>query len=105
VASQGVAAPPRPAPEPCMARLIDEALDVRRRPCRLTEMPKLWALAGVAVAHSRSMSSPASAVPEVLDGREDGSHSWLIRDLLQQLLADQKGLDAFLDDLRHAAIL
>ena len=99
---QGVGAPPQPAPDPCLAILFDEALGISRRPCRFTELLKLWALAGVAVAHCRSKSSPASAVPEVLDGREDGGHSRLVGDLLQQLFADQKGLDAFLDDLRHS---
>ena len=33
------------------------------------------------------------------DGREDRGHAGLVLDLLEQLLADQKRLDAFLNDL------
>ena len=38
---------------------------------------------------------------ERFNGGEDRGHARLVLDLLKQLLADQKGLDALLDDLRH----
>lgn len=37
-----------------------------------------------------------------LDRREDGGHAGLVLDLLEQLLADQKGLDTLLHDLGHS---
>ena len=36
---------------------------------------------------------------ERFDRREHGGHARLVLDLLEQLLADEKGLDAFLHDL------
>jgi hypothetical protein len=38
---------------------------------------------------------------ERLDRREHRGHARLVLDLLEQLLADEKGLDAFLHDLGH----
>jgi hypothetical protein len=42
---------------------------------------------------------------ERFDRREHGGHARLVLDLLEQLLADEKGLDAFLHDLGHAQAL
>jgi hypothetical protein len=53
------------------------------------------------VVNSRNVPAVAPSSSEWLAGRKDRGHARLVLNLLKQLLADQEGLDAFLDDLRH----
>ena len=68
---------------------------------RFTVTPKLWAPPMLMLSFGSSMPSPAPPATNLCDEWGDGGHARLVLDLLEQLLADEKGLDAFLNDRGH----
>src|SRR4051794_33844609 len=87
---------------PKVAKTPDGRRDLvfSRRSCCWTCTPNEVAPLRLMFECGRYMRS-RPRLPELLDRQEDRGHAGLVLDLLEQLLADEKGLDAFLDDLRH----
>lgn len=101
-----VAGPPQPAPDPLLPDWSTNRIrDLQGKTVPLDLHAEALGAADVDVV-LRQIHAVASHVgAERLDGREHRGHARLVLDLGKELLADQEGLDAFLDDLRHASSL